>query len=278
MAHYLITGGTGFLGRTLIKRIISGNKITVVARNEGKLLELKQQFPSIRILAGDISKPFVARQACHDINGVYHLAGFKHVGMAEKQTLECYETNVMGTFNILQAIDRESVDFIVGTSTDKACRVAGVYGASKLLMEGLFRQFEAVNKQTRFRIVRYGNVIYSTGSVLCRWRDLIKANRDLVITDPESTRFYWTASEAVELLLESVDAVTDCSPYVPAMKSIVLADLLSAMISKYNPAYTANVIVTGLQPGENKHEQIAHWLPASDVAQKYTVDEITQLI
>jgi len=278
MSHYLVTGGTGFLGQELLRHLVSDHKVTVVARNEGKLIELKQKYPSIHILAGDIANPFVARQACHDVNGIFHLAGFKHVGMAEKQSLECFLTNVTGTFNLLSAADREAVDFIVGTSTDKACRVAGVYGATKLMMEALFRQFEAINPGTRYRIVRYGNVLYSTGSVLCKWKDKIINNEQLILTDPNATRFYWTVQEAVALLLESIDKAQDCTPYVPKMKAVSLGTLLEAMLQKYNPEHTAGWKEIGLQPGENMHERIADWMPPSDEADQFTVEEITRLI
>jgi UDP-N-acetylglucosamine 4,6-dehydratase len=276
MSHYLITGGTGFLGQALIPRLIKDHKVTVLARNEGKLLELKQKFPSIHILAGDISNPFVCRQACYDVNGIFHLAGFKHVGMAEKQAFECYLTNVAGTFNILNAIDREAIDFIVGTSTDKAYRVSGVYGASKLLMEALFNQFAALNPNTKFRVVRYGNVLYSTGSVLCKWKELILKNEDVTVTDLYSTRFYWTVDEAVDLLFKAVDG--DAPLCVPDMKGMQLGLLLDAMITKYNPDYEGKINVIGLQNGENKHEQIAHWLPSSDRAVQFTKEEIINLI
>ena len=278
MAHYLVTGGTGFLGQALLPRIIPGNKVTVLARNEGKLLELKQKFPSIHILAGDLANPFVARQACYDVTGIFHLAGFKHVGMAEKQPLECYLTNVSGTFNLLNAADREAVEFIVGTSTDKAYRVSGVYGASKLLMEALFRQFEGLNPGIKYRVVRYGNVLYSTGSVLCKWRDLIKENKEVIVTDLDSTRFYWSVDKAVDLLFDSLNLATDSSPYVPVMKSMRLGSLLDAMIAKYNPYFSAGIKIIGLQPGENKHEQIAHWLPSSDESEQFTMEGIMELI
>jgi UDP-N-acetylglucosamine 4,6-dehydratase len=278
MSHYLVTGGTGFLGQELLKRIVKDHKVTVVSRNEGKLIELKQKYPSIHILAGDIANPFVARQACYDVNGVFHLAGFKHVGMAEHQSFECYLTNVAGTFNILSAADREGVDFIIGTSTDKACRVSGVYGATKLIMEALFRQFEAINPGIKYRIVRYGNVLYSTGSVLCKWKEKILKNEELILTDPNATRFYWTVQEAVQLLFDCIDKAHDSTPYVPEMKSVELGVLLEAMLKKYNPEHTAGWKEIGLQPGENKHEQIAHWLPPSNEAERFTVEEIMALI
>ena len=140
---YLVTGGSGFLGTELIERILnSKGKVVTLARDEGKLIELKQRFPSIKIFTGDICDQFDVHQALKNVDGVFHLAAFKHVGLAEEQTRECIRSNVMGSLNILEAASVNELDFVVGISTDKAAQVAGVYGASKYLMERLFEQFE----------------------------------------------------------------------------------------------------------------------------------------
>ena len=169
---YLVTGGSGFLGIPLCERILSqGGKVRTIARDEGKLIELKQQFPSIEILTGDISDRFEVKQAMKGVTGVFHLAASKHVGIAEKQVRECIKSNTLGSLYILEESLNTKPEFILGVSTDKAAKVAGVYGATKLLMERLFGQFEALNPETQYRIVRYGNVLYSTGSVLCKQKD-----------------------------------------------------------------------------------------------------------
>ena len=164
---YLVTGGSGFLGGELITRILDhGGEVVTVARNEGQLIKLKQKFPSVQIETGDITNKFSVHRVMKGVTGVFHLAAFKHVGMAETQSVECTNSNVIGSKNVLECSVEEGVDFVIGISTDKAAQVAGVYGASKLLMEKMFKQYEVDYPNIKFRLVRYGNVLYSTGSVL----------------------------------------------------------------------------------------------------------------
>ena len=162
---YLITGGSGFLGAQLVNEIINKGGIPrVFSRNEGKLIELKQRFPQIEVYTGDISDPFEIRQCFEGVTGVFHLAASKHVGLAETFTRECTKTNVIGSMNILEQSLINKPEFVIGISTDKAAQVSGVYGATKLLMERMFFQYEKLNQDTKYRIVRYGNVLYSAGS------------------------------------------------------------------------------------------------------------------
>jgi len=158
--NYLITGGSGFLGGELIRRILSfGGKVTIVSRNEGDLIKAKQKFPNIEYYTGDIADKFTLRRF-KDIEGIFHLAAFKHVGLAESQARECVLSNVIGSLNVLEHAVDAGVEFVVGISTDKAAQVKGVYGASKLIMERLFAQFEKDYPEIQFRTVRYGNVLY----------------------------------------------------------------------------------------------------------------------
>jgi len=282
---YLVTGGTGFLGKSLIKRILEqGGLIRVISRNEGKLIELKQAFPSIEILTGDICDVHSIHQACMNINGIFHLAAAKHVGLAETQSRECIKTNTIGSLNILEETSKSDMDFILGISTDKAAQVSGVYGASKMLMEKLFRQFESNNTQIEYRIVRYGNVLYSTGSVLCKWKERIKNAEHIVITEPLATRYFWTVEQAIDLIFNCMENATNSSPFCPEMKSISIGDLLLAMVDKYLPhdidkqIYLNNVKTIGLQKGENLHEKILEDGKNSNEVEKFTIEEIIKMI
>ena len=276
----LIFGGTGFLGKELIQRLTENGSqnLTVFARDEGKLIELKQDYPFINIITGDISDKFEVYQAMKDQQHVFHLAAFKHVGLAEKYSRECIKTNLIGSLNILECSMLTKPKVLITTSTDKAAQVNGVYGATKYLVEELFRQFELVNDETRYRIVRYGNVLYSTGSVLCKWKDLIKQGKEVVITDPEATRFFWTVSEAVQLLFDCISNSIDTSPYCPQMKSMSMGDLLTAMIEKYSDGKEVPIKTIGLQQGENRHEKILKDGPSSNETEKFTIQEIKELI
>ena len=276
----LVTGGTGFLGEKLVEILVNqGNRVRVISRNEGKLIMLKEKLPSIEIFTGDVANEFDAHQACKGVSAVYHLAAYKHVGMAEKHSLECTRSNVLGTINILNESLRNKFDFVIGISTDKAAQVAGTYGATKLLMERLFVQYETLNPDTRYRIVRYGNVLYSTGSVLCKWKEKILRGEEIVVTDPNATRFFWTREQAIDLIFQCLGDATDTSPWVPEMKAMSVGDLLSAMIQKYaDSPDKIKVREIGLQKGENMHEKILESGPFSNEVERFTIEEIKELI
>jgi len=276
----LVTGGSGFLGVPLVGRLLSqGALVRVIARDEGKLIELKQKYPEIEILNGDISDWFEAKQAMNGVKGVFHLAASKHVGLAEITVRETIKANTLGSLNILEHSLNEDLEFVIGISTDKAAQVSGVYGASKLLMERLFTQFERLNPSCDYRIVRYGNVLYSTGSVLCKWKDLIERDEELIVTEPKATRFFWTVEQALDLIYDCLENAKDSKPYVPSMKAMSIENLLDAMYEKYLPEGGEKKIkVIGLQPGENLHEKILEDGEDSSQADQYTVEEIIPLI
>ena len=277
---YLVTGGSGFLGVPLCKRILeAGGKVRTIARDEGKLIDLQQQLPEIEILTGDISDPFEIKQAMKGITGVFHLAASKHVGIAEKQVRECIKSNTLGSLYILEESLNTHPEFVLGVSTDKAAKVAGVYGATKLLMERLFGQFGVLNGKTEYRIVRYGNVLYSTGSVLCKWKDLLEQGKEVIVTDGEATRFFWTVDQAVDLIFDCLQNATDYRPHITDMKAMSINNLLKAMAQKYLPKdKKLKVKYIGLQPGENMHEIITEDGFSSEHAERFTIDEILELI
>jgi UDP-N-acetylglucosamine 4,6-dehydratase/UDP-glucose 4-epimerase len=276
---YLITGGSGFLGKELIDRLSADNiSLRTVSRNEGALISLKDKFPSIEIYIGDISDPFVVKQAMQNINGVFHLAASKHVGLAETFVKENVKSNIIGSLNIYEQSLNQSLDFVISISTDKAAQVAGVYGATKLLMERLSLQYERLNTSCQYRIVRYGNVLYSTGSVLCKWKDLISQGKDVIVTEPDATRFFWTVDQAVDLIMDCMKDATDSTPYCPNMKSMRIADLLQAMIIKYGNGKNVPIKVIGLQPGENMHEKVLDIGPFSNEVESFSIEEILKLI
>ena len=277
---YLVTGGSGFLGGELITRILKeGGEVVTVSRNEGQLIKLKQKFPSVQIETGDITNKHSVHRVMSGVAGVFHLAAFKHVGMAETQSVECTNSNVIGSKNVLECSVEEGVDFVIGISTDKAAQVAGVYGASKLLMEKMFKQYEVDYPNVKFRLVRYGNVLYSTGSVLCKWKELLQNGEEVIVTEPSATRFFWTLDQAVDLIYDCMRDATDCEIHFPSMKSMSIENLLKAMAEKYLPSGEELKIKSiGLQPGENLHERILEEGPDSNEVEVFTIDEIKELI
>lgn len=276
-AKILITGGSGYLGQELVSRLAADGYtwIAVVSRNEGELMKLKSRFPFIEIIPGDISNAALCEKAAFQASAIFHLAAFKHVGLAEKEVSRCILSNVGGTMNLLETTIHNKPGFIVGISTDKAAQVKGVYGATKFLMERLFAEFEAFNPETKYRTVRYGNVLDSTGSVTTIWREKMKKGEEVIITDPDATRFYWTVGQAVDLIFDCLKNATNSKPHHSPMKAMRLGDLLDAMMEKYGKSL---IKVIGLQPGENMHEVITADGGDSSQAPRYTKDEILELI
>ena len=140
-------------------------------------------------------------------------------------------------------------------------------------------ELERLNPDVDYRIVRYGNVLYSTGSVLCKWKELIENNQALIVTEPSATRFFWSVDQALDLIYDCLNNAKDSSPYVPTMKAMSIENLLEAMYVKYMPeGGSRQVKVIGLQPGENLHERILEDGPDSSQVEQYTVEEILPLI
>jgi len=275
---YLVTGGSGFLGSKLIEYILEcGGRVRVLARNEGNLIKLAMDYP-VEIFPGDISDELEVKQAMKGVKGVFHLAACKHIGLAEKHVRETIKINTIGSMNIFDCSLNEDLDFVLCISTDKAAQVVGVYGATKMLMERLAQQYESLNPSCAYRVVRYGNVLYSTGSVLCKWKELIQDGGEIIVTERDATRFFWTVDEAIETIKMCMKEATDATPYCPTMKSIKIDNLLDAMVTKYGNGKEISVKEIGLQAGENLHEKILEEGPYPNEVENYSTEEILERI
>ncbi len=269
------------MGKALIEKLIStGCSINALSRNEGNLIELKNERHVIDIFPGDVAYDWAVKRAAQGCSGIFHLAAFKHVPMAEQNAIQCISSNVIGSLNVCKAAyDFNSIKFIIGISTDKAVQVSGVYGATKMLMEKTFQEFEKADRYTVYRIVRYGNVLHSTGSVLCKWKKLLQEGKDITVTNPESTRFYWTIEQAIDLIFDCLKNGVSSKPYLPEMKGIKLGDLAKCMISRYGKSnYKYANVSSKLKLGENLHEKILENGPYSNEVEQYTQDEIMKMI
>lgn len=271
----LVFGATGFLGEKLVERLVNqGDSVLAVARNEGKLIALKEKFPSIEILTGDVADSWTVALAFNrKPDAVYLLSAFKHVGMAEEQAMQCVRSNVVGTMKVIQASLIYKPKTLIFISTDKAAQVAGVYGATKLLGERLMQEAEKLNLDTKYRVVRYGNVWGSTSSFITKWIPKIKEGKEIILTDPDATRFFWTREEAIELIFECLEKAPNAKPWVPYMKAMKMGDIVIALHEMFGEFQVKNI---GLQEGENKHESMDGKV-FSDSVSRYSTEEIKEI-
>ena len=274
-----ITGGSGFLAQALVPRILSQKPKSVLcmARNEGQLIKMREKF-GVDILCGDVADPWSSSRAMQNADIVFDLAAFKHVGIAETQVYECVRSNVIGTMMLLQEALDYPPEMFLFISTDKAAQVKGVYGATKLIGERLVQEAAKLSPQTKFRMVRYGNILYSTGSVLNIWKQALKDGRPLQIADPEMTRFFWTVDQAVDLIFDCMNHASHPEPWLPKMKSAKLGDLLEAFKLKYaDPKKTWTQLTTGIGQADNMHETVDGKTFSNEV-EHYTVEQLMTMI
>ena len=274
---YLVTGGTGVVGYELCSRILEmGGKVVVLSRTEEKLKKLQEKYNEIEILVSDILDKESVRRAMKDVRGVFHLTALAQ-GMQSGKAIESINTNILGSMNVLvESLDK---DFVLGISSDKVVQVSGNYGATKFLMERLFNEFEEINPDTKYRVVRLGNVIYSVDSVLEKWKSRIENNEEVIITEPKATRFFMTKEQSVNMIFNCLEKSDDSTPYFEDVKSTSMGNLLEAMSNKYLPEGSElSVKEIGLQPNENLHERIIENGPYTNEIEQYTIKELEKII
>ncbi len=251
-----ISGGTGSFGRKFIARLLEQyqpKRVVVFSRDELKQYEMQQTFnaPCMRYFLGDVRDAERLRQAMRGIDYVVHAAALKQVPAAEYNPTECIRTNVNGAENIIAAAIDNGVKKVVALSTDKAASPINLYGATKLLSDKLFVAANNIagEQQTRFSVVRYGNVAGSRGSVVPFFSKLIADGAtELPITDERMTRFWITLDHGVQFVLDSFARMHGGEVFVPKIPSIRVVDLARGM-AEHLPH--KNV---GIRPGEKLHE------------------------
>ena len=255
-ASILITGGTGSFGkqytRTLLKRY-RPRKIIVYSRDELKQFEMQQEFdaPCMRYFIGDVRDCERLRQAMRGVDFVIHAAALKQVPAAEYNPMECIKTNIHGAENVIKAAIECGIKRVIALSTEKAANPINLYGATKLASDKLFVAANNMvgEQDTRFSVVRYGNVVGTRGSVVPFFEKLIAEGSDhLPITHEEMTRFWITLQQGVDFVLKNFQRMLGGEIFVPKIPSMRVVDLAVSMAPELEQR------VVGIRPGEKLHE------------------------
>jgi len=251
----LITGGTGSFGKCCIKSILERyqpKRLIVFSRDELKQYEMQQEFnaPCMRYFLGDVRDVERLKQAMRGVNFVIHAAALKQVPAAEYNPMECVKTNINGAENVIKAALDTGVEKVIALSTDKAANPINLYGATKLVSDKLFVAANNIagGHDTRFAVVRYGNVLGSRGSVVPFFRKLVaEGAAEMPVTDLRMTRFWITLPQGVEFVLQSFRRMHGGEIFVPKIPSSLISDLARAI----GPELPIKEI--GIRPGEKLH-------------------------
>ena len=252
----LVTGGTGSFGKKFIKILLSKyqpKKVIVYSRDELKQFEMGQVFNDkcMRYFIGDVRDKERLMLAMKGVDYVVHAAALKQVPAAEYNPMECIKTNINGAQNVIDAAIANNVKKVIALSTDKAANPINLYGATKLASDKLFTAANNIvgEGETRFAVVRYGNVVGSRGSVVPFFKGLIERGAtELPITDERMTRFWLKLEDGVEFVLKNFQRMQGGEIFIPKIPSMRILDLAKAI------APNAKIKVIGIRPGEKLHE------------------------
>lgn len=267
----LITGGTGSFGRAFTKALLDGGheRICIYSRGEHAQADMRASFgdhESLRWFIGDVRDRDRLRRAMEGVQVVIHAAALKRIEVGHYNPVEMVKTNVLGAVNVIEAAQDAGVLKVVGLSSDKAYQPVSPYGCSKALAESLF--LEANNTgRTLFSVTRYGNVAGSAGSVIPKWREILKSDDTVPVTDPDCTRFWMRMEEAIDLVMDTADLEKGGELAIPELPAYRLGDLAEAMGAKMD--------ILGLNGFEKKHEGMKDGL-TSDIVRRMTVDELRE--
>jgi FlaA1/EpsC-like NDP-sugar epimerase len=269
----LITGGTGSLGKTLVRRLLCGDagnpaKIIVLSRDEAKQHAMRMEYQNklsatdeiifrnfqrlLEFRIGDVRDCHAVGQALRDVDMVFNAAALKQVPTCEYFPFEAVRTNIEGPENIVRAIHEHSlpIETVVGVSTDKACKPVNAMGMTKALQERVFIQAHIRCPKTRFVCVRYGNVLASRGSVIPLFHDQIRNGGPVTITTKDMTRFLLSLNDAVDVIFAAVEGGAPGETYIPRAPSARVTHVAEALIGN-RPIKTR---IMGIRPGEKVHE------------------------
>ena len=256
----LITGGTGSFGKQFAKRILDDypdvKRVVIFSRDELKQFEMANlpEFANnrkLRFFIGDIRDSQRILRALENIDVVIHAAALKQVPAAEYNPFECIKTNIIGAQNLIEACLDQGITKVVALSTDKAAAPVNLYGATKLCSDKLFTAANGIvgNRDLKFSVVRYGNVMGSRGSVIPFFLQM-KDSGILPITDPKMTRFNISLEDGVSMVLWALENMEGGEIFVPKIPSYRIMDIANAVCPNCEKP------IVGIRPGEKLHEEM----------------------
>lgn len=270
----LITGGTGSFGKKFVETVLKKYKpkrLIIFSRDELKQSEMAQVFrekdyPCLRYFLGDVRDRDRLARAFHGVDVVIHAAALKQVPAAEYNPFEFVKTNVFGAENVINVAIDQHVEKVIALSTDKAANPINLYGATKLCSDKLFVAGNAYSGDinTRFSVVRYGNVFGSRGSVVPFFKERAAAGGVIPITDERMTRFWITLQQGVDFVLNCLGVMAGGEIFVPKIPSMKVTDLAEAL------APGCKLEITGIRPGEKLHEMM---VPDDDARRTVEFDD-----
>jgi UDP-N-acetylglucosamine 4,6-dehydratase/5-epimerase len=275
-SNILITGGTGSFGAAFVAMTLAQcnpRRLVIYSRDEMKQWEMAKRYAGddrVRFFVGDVRDRERLNRALDGVDFVVHAAALKIVPTAEYNPFECVKTNIIGAMNVIDACIDKRVKRVVALSTDKASSPVNLYGATKLVSDKLFVSGNAYagGHDTRFAVVRYGNVMGTRGSVIPYFLSVANQGR-LPITDPQMTRFMATLDRGVELVWHAFDDAVGGEIFVKKVPSMKVTDIACAVDS------AAEQYIVGIRPGEKLHEQL---IGADDSRHTYEYDDYYKIM
>ncbi len=259
----LIIGGTGTLGEALLERLYyddNGHDAVVFSRDELKQRDLKKKFPRLRTFLGDIrDHDSLARlYDQYNVNRTFHFAALKHVDILETNIEEAVDTNILGLMNSAEAAISAKVPAFYFTSTDKAVLPINVYGMTKGIGERYLLDKNNKQRNTKFFVYRWGNIIGSRGSVIPEFMKTLRENGSVNITHNDMTRFWLKVEDAVDFMLKSYDyPFYGNGVLIPPMQSAKVRDIILACNNLTTKTDGVKTNTIGMRAGEKIHEAIS---------------------
>ncbi len=255
----LVTGGTGSFGNAVVDKLSQYNpkKIIIFSRDEKKQFDMGNKYHDdrLRFIIGDIRDSDAISHAMYGVDYIFHAAALKQVPNCEFFPYEAIKTNSLGAYNVIDAAIENGVERLVILSTDKAVYPINVMGMTKALME---RIMIAISREKRGKTIlcgtRYGNVMYTRGSVIPYFMDLMKAEKPLTVTNKSMTRFMMPLVHSIDLVLYALTNGQDGEIYVRKSPAATIGDLAEVLVEVFN--YDKSIQEIGIRPGEKMHETL----------------------